>query len=287
MIKSNPKRGYCMLEILRVIREAFPFQSTWSFVLSAALIGAVTAGLLAQLVDKAVKNYQQTKPLETPHLEAISTAIKLIFSPSPELTKERRVFISREISLFRDYLIGIGFEMPTTPVVVQIASNLLGGEIGIGSKGSSSSLMFTENSLENPKSLWSAYASHVFHFPFITSPIDKIPNRVGSQFLFALYFTSSYADSVSGYETEWNKALWDIRGEFGQHFVDHLLFFTLLSFDSQNHKIGDNDPDFNAFFMERLERGCHDMDSTPRSWIQIRTILMEHGLVEDEPQQNG
>jgi len=201
--------------------------------------------------------------------------LRIVFTDSPLFTDERKELIASEFQGFKDYLSGLGFEVPLAIPPIQI--NKIGGMVGSHSSAYSYTLFMTENGIDDKIAIRSSYASYIFMR--ILGGFDDFqehPNRWLASTFLATYFVSSYSGADYSTHGSWDAVLWDLRNKLHQHFVDHALFYAVARFDERTV---DEKDDFDKYFLARIERGLHTMDNPGGTWEEtFKNILAQRNL---------
>ncbi len=236
------------------------------------LLSCLLLGLLGALWVESVSWSQRLKVQN-------QLTLRIVFSDSSVLTSARKRTISLEFQRLKDYLVGLGFDVPDVVPPIQI--NIVGGIMSSASPYGFS-LGFTDKSIDDKTTLRNTYAFYVFSGLLKTFKTDVAaePNRWAATMVIAAYFVDSYSDRYSG-GREWNAALWKLRQELGQNFVDHALFYTVQLFDE---KANNSKNDWNTFFRDRLERGMLVMENPGRRWKpKLDAVVREYNLTPSVP----
>lgn len=223
------------------------------------LLSVIVFGITGVLWTAAVSWAQRLK-------EASQLSLRMVFSKSPILTEARQKVISREFQGLKNYLVGIGFDIPDVVPPVQI--NMVGGMIASGQSEYGYTLFFTEKTVDNRDEIRNAYGYYVFTRILGTPKTSLIEdgNRWAATMFFGTYFVNSYSNTKYSGRRSWDGALWELREKLGQDFMDHAMFYAVKMFDVKPYN---GQEDLNRFFRYRLERGLGVMDNPGNTWRQI------------------
>jgi hypothetical protein len=209
-----------------------------------------------------------------------SPEIKLEFKNSPLLTLMRRNKIKNELNTFRNYLIGIGFEVPKETPPFGIGGKGKGWQRATGPTDEPTfygNIYINSGSIDDLAIWRSAYAHYVFNRVF-QNKFKTMEQHLISGWTIAVftdYFISSYANKRpknNGGMNGWVNALWDIREACGKEFVDKSLYYSSKNEDK-------NEKDFNKYFSNGLFFGAYVMDNDFKGRLKITEILREHKLL--------
>jgi hypothetical protein len=220
-----------------------------------------------------------------------SPEIRLVFKNSALLTPARKNRITRELNAFRNYLVGLGFEVPkeTPPIGTYPGA---GGStmafVSSGDPGLDWSIYIGEKAIDDLTTWRRAYADYVFDTIFKThSTRDRLSIRTWDAWIFTDYFASSYANQrpkdIKGMNG-WVGALWEIRDSCGQDFTDRSLFYThksIIQDQEKGFKIADEEGDkvFNKYFSTCFLHGAWVLDNDFQNRTKIGQILRKYNLL--------
>lgn len=272
-----------------------------------ALVTAVGVLLLAKVLNDSVVEHKPIKEILVAFLinGAIITAaifglwrviaqiewnhevvIKMTFKSSPLFTEKRQKEIIWSLNEYYRYLTKIGFDLPVEipPLGLSPPHGIMGGG---GSEGPAyfSSLIISEDNVDDPNVLRSVYSSYTFNRILVWP--DAYKNGISrteaeddgrAAWIFACYFPRSFsgnntcADETPG--RMWREAIWEVRREYGQDYTDGLMCYTVKTWKGVPVKYIEN---FDQFFRYRLAGGESVKDNGQRS-SEINAIFKRHGL---------
>ncbi len=225
------------------------------------------------------------------------TELKLIFKDSPLFTPERKKRISTEINAFKNYLAGLGFEIPneapqfgiseTPPPPFNISSGrtyrhtFMGPPCGKATQHSISGganfledITIIDKDIDNLAMWRRAYAEHVFWRIFRCSNLEN-EFWTGIVSVFVNYLAGSYANqrpqNIEGEKDLIINTLWDIRDNCNQDFTDRALFHT------SKVKFQEGE-DFDKCFLDCFSRGLAVVDNGFHNVPKINEILYKYDL---------
>jgi hypothetical protein len=242
-------------------------------------------GIGLALISYLIKPSPQTTPPE----------IKLEFKNSALFTPARRNKITTELNAFRNYLVGIGFEVPKeTPamgITVKGKGMVSASSDYFGDPALDMDIYIGRESIDDLTAWRSAYAYYVFNQILSIHPYNDVPHffiRTRCSWIFEDYYANSYANkqpkNLKGVDG-WVGALWEIRDSLGQDFTDRSLFYTYKSIILDKEEKGFeiiNDEDvkvFNNFFSRHFFDGAWVLDNNYQSRSKIAEILKKYKLI--------
>lgn len=172
----------------------------------------------------------------------IGIVVKPIFTNSPMLTAKRREEITRNINSFRDYLLDIGYEVPSQvpPIGVRKTKPRVTGEgtvLMFSSTPDEEQLYVIDTLIDKPDGILEEYGLWIFaHMLNEKVPVQS-PWSISTDYVFTLYYVSSFTnvrpDEYAANEFgHWLRALWDIRQRQGKQFTDSVMYYTAKNLDS-------------------------------------------------------
>jgi hypothetical protein len=200
--------------------------------------------------------------------------IKFVFKNSALLTPIRKKNITKELNSFRNYLMGLGFEVPKETASMGIGSGK-GASSAFGSSGNPvfDDIYVGEESIDD-LTLWRKMYANYFFQRYRVRVDNRHQGLVGM--ILTDYFSKSYANqppkdckSFDG----WICALWDIRNSCGQDFMDRTLYYASMI------EIQDEEKDFNKYFSYRLFAGEWVVDNNFQNRPKIGQILRKYNLL--------
>jgi hypothetical protein len=145
---------------------------------------------------------------------------------------------------------------------------------GGGSEGPAyySSVIITEDKVDDPSILRSVYSSYIFNRTLVWPDAYKTGiSRTEAEddeiaaWIFSCYFPASFsehkacADEAPGHK--WSDAMWDVRREYGQDYTDGLMCYTVKTWKGVPAKYVN---DFDKFFRYRIAGGESVKDNGQR-----------------------
>jgi hypothetical protein len=257
------------------------------------------------LPDEANSRPLPMPPLPTSRTDtktAPSPQVKLIFKDSPFFTAARRRHITMQIDEFRNYLMGIGFDIPKEIPPIGTGH----GASGVGGSGDvlNSSIDIDDRRIDDPMFVRLPYADFVFDLLLKVNDRSSIGWAFRGQVshVMATYYNLSYSGNMfelNGHAVpmrsdSWDSALWDIRSACGKDFTDRSMFFMfkqidLVSSDPKFYR--DPDPranwgistqESNEYIFTGLMAGEGVVDNNFQKRPMIGRILKEHGLIDKQ-----
>jgi hypothetical protein len=231
------------------------------------------------------------------------TVVHITFKESPLFTNERKRVIVQEMTRFRQYLVGLGFDVPVDTEPMSAVSRGPAGEPPILSPGYGEELSIDSGDLDNPEEIRNLYSSYVFNKLFAVtrdlsiSPAPEFEQklvasmpRMGAAYVFSKYFTADYVREIRtdtyrfGGARNWIFALWEMRRDLGRDFTNHSLLYT-HKFYNDGEPIVLSHYVFDIYFRERLLRGTSAADNNNEHKERINAILRRNHLDYNLPPQ--
>jgi hypothetical protein len=263
-------------------------QIKW-LILAYVLVATLACGLLMLYWQAIDSIYARFEP-------------RLVFTGQP-LSEYHQRRVTREIRSIRRYLGSIGFDLQGSPVppisiikhgssalppwaiVTSLSPSRYGDSLSLGSTSASS----------NP-SIDTMYLSY-FVSRFLQDMNGRsteeavLLNFDSSSYLYSSYLISSYRNVAPDdpHGSAWEQALWYMRRERGQQFMDRVVYYSMMQFDSakllsEKRWDGEKHKSFDRFFAARLESGFSVMD--PFSVIAFHNALVKFKLLVVTPGGN-
>jgi hypothetical protein len=213
--------------------------------------------------------------------------VVVIFKSSPLFTAFRKWRIIQASDEYRNYLIGIGYEVPAVvPPIGAVPGYITMGQFG---RGYNQAMILSDEGMKIDlgDSVRFGYGS-TFFFNEIKEPIldQESAGRHGEAVrIFADYYRCSFANKRIIYAQtpsdlgKWEDALWELRAKYGKDFMDAAMFYAVkrwAPFDSMK----DQDVDFDSFFSWRLLAGVAVLDNNTYPFNDVRAYLMGRGLLK-------
>ncbi|MGO9137246.1 MAG: hypothetical protein ACLP9S_04595 [Syntrophales bacterium] len=267
----------------------------WRIII-VCIVGVFYFGLLIHIqpqkqfaVEDLIKKFEETiskskSPLNTENpppkrvpVQQSEVQIKLIFKNSPLFTTKRKQRFTAELNGFRNYLLGIGFEVPkeTPPIGIGSGKGATGGFVSHGDPVSDYDIYIGRESIDDLLLLRRIYASFVFNTLFQDSLKTEIDYSGLTIMIFSDYFARSFAnqspENNTGFDG-WLNALWEIRNICSQDFMDRSLYY-MTKIKPQNEK------DFNKYFSYRLLKAARIVDNNFQDIPKMVQILKKYNLL--------
>ncbi len=246
-----------------------------------------------EIAEEIAKKLTPMPVKSTPKTAIPSPEIKLVFKNSTLLTPARKNKITVELNAFRNYLVGLGFEVPkeTRPMGIGKGKGWTSGFNSSSDPVMSGDIYIGEEEIDDLSTWRKAYAYYVFYKIFNTNNanIDLDSIRTWCSFIFTDYFTNSFANQLpkdSKGINIWVSALWDIRTSCSQDFTDRSLFYTYKGIiqDREKKEFQIRDEEFvkvfNKFFSIHYFQGSWVLDNNSQNRHKIVKILRKHKLIE-------
>jgi hypothetical protein len=290
-----------------VSRQVFIQRALWAM-LAAALAGLALCWLAgwqpaapevearAANVIGSVPNGMTLTPLQGP--------IQLTFKSSPLFTSKTKQRITRNLTLFRDYLVQLEIPVPIEfpPIGTREPEDKddVTAIQGVNPTGAAytGEIILTDSIASDPFQITSAYSSYTIQQLLLAKPVGNSTNLEGKsavkptdvfQFIFAI---NGFADYLN--MSFWNRSpenptallggLWEVRQTFGKEFADQMVRYTLRATRDNPPK---RNTGYGAYIMENLKVGEGVVDNGGR-WPRVEEAMRKNNYppVFKAPQQH-
>ena len=212
-----------------------------------------------------------------------STKIHLLFKDSPLLTNAVREQITRDLSVFREYLLDLDIPVPNEfpPIGVGSGPGSAGTHTSDSLPAYRSSATINAGWILDRRSVTAQYVHYVVT-DILKRRLAQHPTASHLQDMIAASAIAAYynwsfwdykADNVGGY---WSSQLWDIRSRFGKQFADRLVGFALKGMVDNPEE--DADPRFDFYFYNKIKIADSIVDNNAEKMGEIKRIIEKFGI---------
>lgn len=211
------------------------------------------------------------------------SSIHLVFQDSPLLTEAVQQQITRDLSAFREYLLGLGIQVPEEFPPIGISSSP--GSTQLRTWGSlptyRSGATINQGWILDRRAVTEQYADYIIA-ELLRQRVEQHPSVCTVQDMvassaIARYYNWSFWDykaaNAIGY---WSSQLWAVRGLTGKHFADNLVAFTLKAIIDSPEE--DAHPDFDVYFYRKIKIADSVIDGNAEKMEDIKAVIEKNGI---------
>ncbi len=241
-------------------------------------VGTPVASLA--LLDVGAVPPEQSPIPDPPGWVEPKSEIKLVFRDSPLLTEAVRTQARRDVSAFREYLLGLQIpvsdEFPSIGVGAGPAKTT---QVLPSMPAYRSRATIAQDWLVDRRALTAQYSNYAIE-ELLTRRIKNHPPNSGLQDVMAAsaisgYYNRSFWDSDIG-GGRWTVQLWEIRRAFGKGFTDKLVAFALKAIADDPEE--EADANFDIYFYKKLRISDEVIESAPGRIDTIKAIIEKSGI---------